>query len=261
MEWNEKYWDMMSNLYWTPSYMGWKRIQRKNWKIADGIVSVPEAEVAKGAHALYSREPLSDPVTVRKSLSNKEEILNHVFNITFAIASDAVIQRLFCEPLGIDDHGPFLSLGREILKRYGLEENVTQQDGLFVSPNAIVGVELKLGSKSWPMQIIKYAALMVLEEDFRKRVGGYGKAQLGLMFIVPNNSLPTHWNDVNLTGPHIDASFLSKIGREQLDKKQRPNIELGKLLVTHREQFVSVLTRLKLSVVSWTAFRELTFTN
>src|ERR1700730_18409382 len=151
MEWNEKYWDMITNLYGTPSHMGWKRIQRKNWKIKDGIVCVPEADIAKGAHALYSREPLSDPEKIRKSLSNKEEILNHIFNFTFAIAGDPIISRLFCEPLGIDDNGPFLSLGREILERYDLAENVTQQDGLFVSDNAIIAIELKLASKSWPI--------------------------------------------------------------------------------------------------------------
>ena len=171
MEWNEKYWDMIVNLYETPSHMGWKRIQRKNWVTENGMVSVLATDIAAGAHALYSREPQSDPEKIRKSLSNKEEILNHIFNFTFAIAGDPIISRLFCEPLGIDDHGPFLSLGREVLERYDLAENVTQQDGLFVSDNAIIGVELKLGSKSWPIQIIKYAALMVSEEKLRKRNG------------------------------------------------------------------------------------------
>jgi hypothetical protein len=61
MEWNEKYWDMIVNLYGTPSHMGWKRIQRKILETKDGMVYVPEANIAKGAHALYSREPLSDP--------------------------------------------------------------------------------------------------------------------------------------------------------------------------------------------------------
>ena len=97
---------------------------------------------------------------------------------------------------------------------------------------------------------------MVSEEKLRKRNGDCRQAQLGLMFIVPNSSLPTHWNDVNLSGPHIDAGYLAEIGTEQLDKKQKPNPELEKRLAEHREQFVSVLDRLKLTVVSWTAFRD-----
>jgi hypothetical protein len=82
---------------------------------------------------------------------------------------------------------------------------------------------------------------MVAEEKLRKRNGNYRRAQLGLMFIVPNSSLPTHWNDVNLSGPHIDSGYLAGIGAEQLDKKQRPSPELEKLLAEHREEFVSVL--------------------
>jgi hypothetical protein len=97
---------------------------------------------------------------------------------------------------------------------------------------------------------------MVSEEKLRKRNGDYRQAQLGLMFIVPNSSVPTHWNDVNLSGPHIDSGYLAEIGAEQLDKKQRPSPELEKLLAEHREEFVSVLDRLRLTVVSWTAFRD-----
>ena len=192
----------------------------------------------------------------RQSLSNKEEILNHIFNFTFAIAADPIISRLFCEPLGIDDQGPFLSLGREVLERYELAENVTQQDGLFVSDSAIIAVELKLGSKSWPIQIIKYAALMVLEEKLRQSGGDFRKTQLGLIFIVPNDSLLTHWNDVHLSGPVIDAGYLSEISTEKLDRRLKPSTELEKLLAEHQEQFVSVLDRLKLTVVSWTEFRD-----
>jgi hypothetical protein len=48
-------------------------------------------------------------------LSFQEEVLNHVFNVAFAIAGDAVVSRLLCEPLGIDDQGPFTSHGRESL--------------------------------------------------------------------------------------------------------------------------------------------------
>jgi hypothetical protein len=55
------------------------------------------------------------------------------------------------------------SVGREIGLRYGWRksENVTQQDGFFVSPSSLIGVELKLGSVSWAEQVAKYAALMV----------------------------------------------------------------------------------------------------
>ena len=185
MAWNEKYWDMICNIFLKPEYMGWKPIKRSKWHVADdGSVTVPGADVAKGANALYSRRPMSKAEDIRDLVSHKEEILNHVFNLTFAIAGDEIIERLFCEPLGIENKGPFLSLGREIKKLYELPDNVTQQDGLFVSDGAAIGVELKLGSSSSIGQLLKYIMLFLLEEKRKKH-----RLQIGLMFIVPDKSL------------------------------------------------------------------------
>ena len=61
------------------------------------------------------------------------------------------MRELLIEPLGFEDRGPFESLGREVRDRYGWgNKNVTQQDGLFVSPQSIVGVELKDGFRIKP---------------------------------------------------------------------------------------------------------------
>ena len=143
MKWNLKYWDIADDFYWVPNYLGLKSIGRKKWTERDGLICIPSEQVNR-AGPLYTRE--------RKAAQNveylrkKEEILNHMFDLTFAIAGNSVVRELLIEPLGFKDRGPFESLGREVRDRYGWgNRNVTQQDGLFESPQSIVGVELKTG--------------------------------------------------------------------------------------------------------------------
>ena len=106
-------------------------------------------------------------------MKNLEEPLNQIFNITFAIAPDAVINKLLIEPLGFNDNGPFQSLLRQdFVEKYGWkkEANITESDGFFTSKKSLVGVELKQGSgRSNLGQLMKYVALMVWEElSYRK---------------------------------------------------------------------------------------------
>jgi len=53
-------------------------------------------------------------------------------------------------------------------------------------------------SSSWPEQIIKYAALLTLEELHKGP-----REQLGLLFIVPESAIESHWKKCGLKG----ASF------------------------------------------------------
>jgi hypothetical protein len=65
-------------------FMGWKPIR---WREKDDAsVIVARADIQAGATALYSRVPMSKGKDIRALISHKEEILNHVFNLTFAIA-------------------------------------------------------------------------------------------------------------------------------------------------------------------------------
>ena len=194
--------------------MGWKPIKRSTWHIENGSVSVPESKIAANAHALYSRRPMSKPEDIRGLINHKEEILNHIFNVTFGIAGDDIISKLFCEPLVIQDSGPFVSLGREIKKRYGLADNITQQDALFVTDRSVIGVELKLDSKSSADQIMKYVALMNFEEARANQ-----PMHLGLMFIVPQKAVRAHWRSVGLEFA-FDRLNVSRSARSVLAKQE-----------------------------------------
>jgi hypothetical protein len=240
MAWNDKYWDIISNLYWTPRYLGLKSIAKDKWRVDGDWVSIPRASVANASGPLYSRSRKFSET--RAYLNGQEEILNHIFNLVFSIAGDEVVSRLLCRPLEIADLGPFESIGREIGSRYGWREseNVTQQDGFFVSPSSLIGVELKLGSTSWPEQIAKYVALMIWEEAL-----SHDRENLGLLFIIPEAALSEHWTNVGLNGPDINEEFAGRLDPSKLPKK------IQALFGANPDRVRSLLRRLRLSVVSW----------
>jgi hypothetical protein len=244
MSWNSKYWDILDQLYWWPRYLGLRSISQKNWQKKDGMVCVP-AELVNNSGPLYSRERKSADLV--DYLHGSEEILNHLFDITFSIAPDSMVNDLLLAPLGFSDSGPFESIGRESSKRYGwgVMDNVTQHDGLFVSAQSAIGVELKLLSSSWPEQIAKYAALLTLEE----LVSG-PRQQLGLLYIVPDAALKNHWHNCGLAGPVINRSFLDTQWQRKLPKV------IANLFENHREHVASVLDRIKLGIITWEKLRQ-----
>jgi hypothetical protein len=194
---------------------------------------------------LYSRARKSADLV--DYLHGSEEILNHLFDITFSIAPDSMINDLLLTPLGFCDSGPFESIGRESAKRYGwgVMDNVTQHDGLFVSAQSAVGVELKLLSSSWPEQIAKYAALLTLEE-----LASGPRQQLGLLYIVPDSALKNHWYKCGLAGPVINRTFLDTQWQRKLPKV------IANLFEKHREHVASVLDRITLGVITWEKLRQ-----
>jgi hypothetical protein len=245
MAWNDKYWDIISNLYWTPRYLGLKSIPQDKWRIDGDRVSIPKALIANASGPLYSRSRTFNET--KAYLNGQEEILNHIFNLVFSIAGDEVVSRLLCSPLKISDPGPFESIGREIGPRYGWRngENVTQQDGFFVTPSSLIAVELKLGSTSWAEQIAKYVALMIWEEELSGT-----RSNLGILFIVPEAALADHWTSAGLAGPNIDAEFAKRLDEAKLPKK------IQHLFKQKPEKVAGVLNRLRLAAMSWTSFRD-----
>ncbi|WP_159946326.1 hypothetical protein [Rhizobium sp. 18065] len=239
MAWDTKYWDILDQIYWWPRYSGYRSISQRHWIRESGRVSIPE-EMVNPSGPLYSRERKADEL--RDYLLGSEEILNHLFDLTFSIAPDALIRDLFLQPLGFEDTGSFESIGRETAARYGWgkSENITQHDGLFISERSAVAIELKLRSSSWPEQIAKYAAILAWEEL------AFGeKDNLGLMFIVPQNAIAGHWKKCGLNGPVIESTWLDREWRKGLPKS------IEHLFVQERAAVRSVVDRLTLNVMSW----------
>lgn len=228
MTWNRKYWDIFHRFYWEPKVLGLKK---------------------SGAH--YTRElKIDDAMT---NFKKHEEPLNQIFNITFAIAPDAVINKLLIEPLGFNDSGPFQSLARQdFVEKYGWkkEANITESDGFFTTRKSLVGVELKQGNgRSDPGQLMKYVALMVWEELHTGR-----HDQLGLLFITPQKNSEKVWHQLGLVKPEIDDEFINNL--PELPKNKRLNSTIEKLYQNDQEVFQSVSRRLKLSHISWQELHE-----
>ena len=239
MAWNAKYWDILDQLYWWPRYSGFRSIGQNHWERANGRISVPE-EMVNLSGPLYSRERKADEL--RDYLLGSEEILNHLFDLTFAIAPDEVIRELFLTPFDFKDDNSFQSIGRETATRYGWgkSENITQHDGLFISERTAVAVELKLSSASWPEQIAKYVAILAWEELALGK-----KSALGLLFIVPQKAAASHWKKCGLDGPEIDSRWLDRKWSKGLPKS------IERLFDQESEAVKSVTDRLKLQVISW----------
>ena len=235
MTWNEKYWDIISNIYWTPRFIGMSSVASETLGESNALPKEGRVYVRTRKHK-----------DILEYLSFQEEVLNHVFNVTFAIAGDAILSSLLCEPLEIEDEGPFTSLGRELALRFDFgESNVTQPDGFFTTPKSVLGVELKLGSATWPEQIAKYLALMHLEE----RCSGK-RDNLGLLFIVPESVREGHLSKIGVEGSGIDAEFLTRLNRSKLPKRIRD------LLEKNPDSIDSVRSRVRLASVSWIWLRD-----
>ena len=149
-------------------------------------------------------------------------------------------------PWEFDVNGPIMSLGREVKVRYGWKRNVTQQDGFFVSPESLVGVELKLGSVTNSEQVLKYVTLMHCEELITGT-----RPHVGLLFIVPDTSRDSIWEQCGISGSgEIDESYLDGEITRNLAKHMQKRIE------ENGEAYRGLLNRLKLGVISWSDFDE-----
>ena len=243
MSWNRKYWDMLANIYWTRRYMGLESIPRKKWTISQDFICIPKNEIPTNTGIYVRRRAEAEQ---KAYLLSQEETLNHVFDLTFAIASDEVVRRLLFMPLGINGNSSIESLGREVKSRYGWTSNVTQQDGFFVSPESMVGVELKLGSKTTSEQVLKYVTLMHCEEAITGT-----RPHVGLLFIVPEESRDTLWEQCGVsTSGEIDASYLDGVDTYELPNHMQTRIR------ENVDSFRGVLNRLKLAVISWSELDE-----
>jgi len=251
--WNQKVWDVIRNLYWTPRYVGFSSISKDKYPVD---CNVPPALVAPGWRLYRRKRKVND---LLKYLSGQEEILNYFLNIAFAIAPDAVLSRLLCAPLDIVDAGPFETFGTEMALRYGWNENLTQPDMFLTSEKSLVGVELKLDSRSSPMQLAKYVALMAWEQEKTRR----RRDTLGLLFIVPEKSLKLHWSklgvdDCSGSDSPVEPSTIRRCPPNFFDKLIHAELppRVRQLFESESGSIRGEIERLRLAAISWKWLRD-----
>lgn len=242
MVWHEKYWDAVDQFYWNPSLLGLPSVPKSQWGDDPSFIQVDRNRVKNGG-SIYARKGTSKENAAR--MRGLEEPLNHIFDITFGIAADCVVARLIHKHLNIDDEGPFERLGREVQQRFGWGgANVTQQDGFYVSPRSAVGVELKVKSRTWPLQTLKYLALMVAEERCTGR-----KSELGILYITPSSDVSSLWRGCGASAQgRLDGDFIKRCEGLEL------NATLRNQLSESRSAFEDVARRVRLRHISWKNF-------
>ena len=203
MAWNDKYWDTLEQIYWTPDYVGLKTLKPQQDPAHPECLLIPRSEVPSG-NSIYTRRINSKDIVAH--LHRREETLNHVLDIGLAIAPDDLIRRLIAKPLGFDDPGPYESIGREVDLRFGITANAFQQDGFFVSSQSALALEIKLKSSSSPEQVLKYATMLAIEEA----VTG-SKQNVGLLYVVPEGTEGALWRGCGLDGPTMRPDLIELV--------------------------------------------------
>jgi hypothetical protein len=243
MTWRNRYWDVVSNFYWNPNYIGLQSIQLKKLEAADDCVRVP-LSMLNTSGPLYTRVTKLDEMVVK--LGRTEEILGHVFNIAFAIAPDALIQKLFGTPLGFSDIGPFASFGQQdIINECGLHgKNVGQHDALFLSDSTAIAIELKTGAKSSANQIMKYVALFGRLSNRRPELRDFG-----LVFICPQRDAPKLLASCGVADGAIQLEFIDA-------HLKSVNPDVRSEILSCRADIARLLRGLKITVITWTAVHD-----
>lgn len=240
MPWNNFYWDFIYKNWWDPQRMGLDKIEDYEDQ-GDGYLRVP-AHYAKKTKIRHRAKTNKE---VRKELMGDESALNDFFDITFSIAPDYLIKNWFCRPLAISSNGPFASLAfLETAERFRWDEkNITQHDGLYVSADAILCIELKLESNKAltdKFQLLKYISIIMSEEKVSQK-----KREIGLLYIVPSGKVKEVFHQIK------------EYAKTAADLPPRLNLHVRSILESDPSHFSSVVDRLRLAAISWTELNNL----
>lgn len=241
MGWNDKVFDNLEQLYWSPKKLGLQSV--KCAPTEDGSAYAVSRESLAGSPRLYTRQ--TSYQAWRASIHRDEELLNHVIDIALGIAPTSFLARAFFAPLGIAPTGPVDVIGREVRARHITlaPEQYTQHDGFFVAQDAIVGMEMKLCARTSIEQMIKYCTQIALEEILHGV-----KAHVGLVYLVPAGSVARTRRDLGLEDP----AMLTRIWEDPLAYTDKSS--LRKLLQKHKGKIRSVGGRLRLEIITWDDF-------
>jgi len=241
MNWNNAYWNAMSNIFWTLDYVGLKKVEVEKAQGYPDRFMVRKADIPSGL--IYTR--CRKAATMPDHLGSREETLNHIVDIALAMAPDALISRLIAEPLDIQDAGGFDYIGREVRERHELTGGPCQPDGFLVSKRSAIALELKLLSSAQPVQLVKYAYMLAAEE----RTHGT-KDHLGLLYFVPKGHETRVRASLALDDRPLGPDYLRWVQSGKLSK------EFRQLLNEHADATSEILARLRICVQNWTWFRD-----
>ena len=177
--WTSRYWDILEQVFWVPSYIGLKSITKKTWQIEDGRVSLPK-ELGNMKSQIYTRKRSRDEYWA--FIQRQEETFNHAFDLTLGIMDGQAIVDLFGSLAKLESRKALSGLGREQLERYSFlaNANATQPDGFLTSEDAIFMIELKFNAPTSLDQLANYLAVALAEETLTGT-----RLEVALLYVVP----------------------------------------------------------------------------
>ncbi|WP_223429110.1 hypothetical protein [Tateyamaria pelophila] len=240
LNWTEKYWDALEQLYWTPKYLGLKSIPRRHWEATGDRVSVP-VSMTNPTGPLYRRVTTGREFT--KLVRRHEETFNHIFELTFGILDGEITNDIFCRLLGYHVKDSLKSYGRELGPEFGQPKlyDICQPDGFFTGKNWSLGVELKFDAKTSLDQLAKYLLALAIEREMMGKM-----KPVALVYIAPNpNSL--FQDAFPFSADEVGSGNLDEIlaGANRSVRKPLSEIETAA---------ASVLDDLTLRAFSWSDF-------
>lgn len=239
MQWSDKYWDIVSDFYWVPSYLGLKSIPQKEWSVDDDKVTIPR-EMTNPSGPLYRRSRSGDEYW--QYVKRQEETFNHIFDLTLSILPGDVISQILREFLSAQGLHEYELKGKSIRDEYPwiAGANVTTPDSFLVSAASIVAVELKFNARTSLDQLAKYVALIAGEELLN-----HERQYLDLLFIFPSNGARKFASQTT-----IDPSQFGSHCFDLLVSSTKNNIV--KAFYEEEPDLVrSALNRIKISTISW----------
>lgn len=244
MSWTEQYWDIVSDFYWVPSYLGLKSIPRSDWVIDGDRVVIPRS-MTNPSGPLYRRTQSGDDYW--QFVMRQEETFNHVFNLAFATLPGDVIAELFSPFISAESHSDYELQGRDVRDQYEwiAGENVVTPDSFLIAKDSLLAVELKFNAKTSLDQVAKYVALLAGEELRRGP-----RQSVDLLFIFPSDAALRFTKQTSVPP--------SELGVEHYDllKNSTKNERVRDFFSAERQTVRATLSRMAVSCVSWTDFTE-----
>lgn len=240
MNWTEKYWDALEQLYWTPKYLGLKSIPQRHWQVTRDRVSIP-LSMTNPTGPLYRRNTTGKEFS--KKVRQYEETFNHVFEIAFGILDGEFTNDIFSRLLGSDIEDSLRSYGRELGSEFGHPKlyDICQPDGFFSGKHRSLAVELKFDAKTSLDQLAKYLLALSVEREFT----GVRKP-VSLIYIAPDPE--------NLLRDAFPFS-VDEIGASKLEEilaAARPSVREPLIRISATAS--SVLDDMALRAFSWSEF-------
>lgn len=137
--WTSEYYDALTFYFWEPQHLG----------------------RAKSEKSRYRR-----PEEMLEHIQNMEVSLNHLFNFFFQLAPSDLASRILNQAFHSERTEELQLRSRWDIERYC---NLVQPDLMFSGPNANFSIEMKVNVKSSEEQVLKYAMLHALTEDYEER--------------------------------------------------------------------------------------------